>query len=161
MAGRRAGNVEAALYRRAFREQWSIPKKLKKKVLSTLEAKLDSEDDRTAVGAARAIIFANGQNIEQERIDAGIDQPTVNVFLGKLDVLADDPRVIELNEEIIARLDRPADDGPGQPVGTGDSDQSAIPEADSRAPTVGGLGPGSDDIGLDHPDHLPPAARQE
>lgn len=152
---------DARLAERAFRKQWPLKKATRKKIIDTLVASLDDEHAKTRIAAARALIAANGQNIEQERIDAGIDQPNINVFIGKLDVLSNDPKVIELNEEIISRLVGPENDGAGKPVGPGQTDQPEIPDADARQTAIGRVGQGSDDVGLDNGDHIPPAAREE
>lgn len=68
------------LYRRAFKERWPIPPELRPQLAEEMrKVLLQSDDIRTKVAAAKALLEADKVNLEQEKRDAGGDVLNINL----------------------------------------------------------------------------------
>ncbi|HYE16909.1 MAG TPA: hypothetical protein VEA69_00570, partial [Tepidisphaeraceae bacterium] len=64
---------ELNLIRRAFKERWAIPPKVREELVKRLREVIDNEtDSRAVVAAAKAILEADRLNMEQEKRDGDI-----------------------------------------------------------------------------------------
>ena len=78
--GKELSRSDMRLIAKAAKQRWPIPDEYKKGIVARMvQIAVDGQQSpRDSIGAARALVAMEGQNIDQEKIDAGIPEEEHN-----------------------------------------------------------------------------------
>lgn len=94
---------DAELCTKALTQRWPITTQKREAVINRLLSIVEnSDDDRAIVAAARGLIAADKLNLDEEKAAAGIGGNHVDVYVLNGERIPDDPRIIELDNQIMA-----------------------------------------------------------
>lgn len=79
--GAETSRSELRMIERAFKSRWPVPKEVREKAIARAAKVLDSDDDRNAIAAVRALVAIDQINVSLNRDPPVVDNSTTQIAI--------------------------------------------------------------------------------